>query len=1116
MRNRSAFQRLFLASTAVLVGVSRSATATTPGVTLIPISSNAYGADDTNSCSISRNNLITVGNYQYTAYYKYINNSTGTIVVGRRSSGSSSWTLVTTPYTINSSSDSLYSGDIDDHDIVAMAVDGNGDMHLSWGMHNIPLNYAISNVVSGTTFAPSFTTQTASNNPTLFSEFTADGISQATYPEFYYIPKSDGTPSGNLVFDYRNAASATGGGSGNGNTYFGTYNASNSSFTSPAEILDGGITSVNGYQNRLTYDSHGNLLMTWTWRSTPNFQSNNNILFAQSPDNGTTWYQQGGTTKYTLPIIASTSNGGTSAQVAQVVQSVVQNSSLINNSDMTVDNKDNPVIATWLTPNGNASQAVSATNNPNRQYELIYYNGSAWETSQISHRTSDTAFDTSGNEVRDLGRPIVLVDTSNRVLVVTRSEDSGMGSYKNASTPNNNLVVYWNTMASLDSASPSPWKSFALDNANMGEYELSYDSNLWSSSNTLDLFYEPVGLSGETTGTAQVLQWTESTFNFANATPSGMTWDANSTTNGIQDGSGTWNLTNTNFSDGNSNYSWNTTYTQVATFGAANAAAGTVTLGANITASSLIFNPAASGNYNIAGGGFTLALSGNPTLAGTGIATISAPIVTSGTLTKIGSGTITLSGNNTIGGAIVLGTGATSGGNVNGALCIATTAALNGATAISLTDNNSAYSVFQLNGSGGSINLPATVGFSLNADSAGAGGLAATIFENVAGNNTVAGALTLNVGGKGFGFSVDAGSLTFTAGQAINHILYLRGAGSGFFSGALSSIGSIEVDGPGTWTLGGSDTYSGSTTVAGGSLNISTGALITSTAVTVNSGGTLNAFGSLSNNTALITSGTVNFEPGFTTGIFTRMLASLNLSSGGIVNLVAAPLHANRSVLIAASLNLSGGTSAWQSNLNLASNDLIANNGSLAILTNQLQQGFNGGSNAWNGSAGITSSSASSNTSHLTALGIVQNTTTGTTSGALLYGSGTTLGLFDGISPVATDVLIKYTYYGDANLDGKIDGSDYSRIDSGFLSHGTANGWYNGDFNYDGVINGSDYTLIDNAFNTQGTSLNTAVELASITSELSSSPVSVPEPTSLSIFAIVINTLLRRRKYLSI
>ena len=75
-----------------------------------------------------------------------------------------------------------------------MAVDGNGDMHLSWGMHNIPLNYAISNPVNGATFNPTFTTQTQSNNPNLFAEFNSSGISQATYPEFYYTPNGSGAP----------------------------------------------------------------------------------------------------------------------------------------------------------------------------------------------------------------------------------------------------------------------------------------------------------------------------------------------------------------------------------------------------------------------------------------------------------------------------------------------------------------------------------------------------------------------------------------------------------------------------------------------------------------------------------------------------------------------------------------------------------------------------------------------------------------------------------------------------------------------------------------------------------------------------------------------------------
>ena len=104
-----------------------------------------------------------------------------------------------------------------------------------------------------------------------------------------------------------------------------------------------------------------------------------------------------------------------------------------------------------------------------------------------------------------------------------------------------------------------------------------------------------------------------------------------------------------------------------------------------------------------------------------------------------------------------------------------------------------------------------------------------------------------------------------------------------------------------------------------------------------------------------------------------------------------------------------------------------------------------------------------------------------------------------------SDVLVKYTYYGDTNLDGKVDGTDYSRIDNGALTHAT--GWFNGDFNYDGIINGSDYTLIDNAFNTQGAILASAI--ADSTAEIA--PTSVPEP-ALASFAIAAGIALLGRR----
>ncbi len=141
------------------------------------------------------------------------------------------------------------------------------------------------------------------------------------------------------------------------------------------------------------------------------------------------------------------------------------------------------------------------------------------------------------------------------------------------------------------------------------------------------------------------------------------------------------------------------------------------------------------------------------------------------------------------------------------------------------------------------------------------------------------------------------------------------------------------------------------------------------------------------------------------------------------------------------------------SELNLQDNDLIVHNGNLAAVTSEVISGYDNG--VWNG-AGITSSAAQANL--LTTLATVS-------AGSLPFAGNT----FDGEPVSSSDVIVKYTYYGDANLDGQVDGSDYSRTDNGFASGLT--GWQNGDYNYDGVVNGSDYTLIDNAFNRQSSPL---------------------------------------------
>jgi hypothetical protein len=207
-------------------------------------------------------------------------------------------------------------------------------------------------------------------------------------------------------------------------------------------------------------------------------------------------------------------------------------------------------------------------------------------------------------------------------------------------------------------------------------------------------------------------------------------------------------------------------------------------------------------------------------------------------------------------------------------------------------------------------------------------------------------------------------------------------------------------------------------------------------------------------------------------------LGGVNITGGA--GLTVANNAGQQVVVIAAGTT---GTSLFtvgsKSTLNLGDNalDLQASNASqgaanTTLISSYLQNGYASG--AWNGTR-ISSTNAANDAGHLTALGMLYNLNPNTNAG---YYSSTpgSLGEFDGVvNPGANDVLVRYTYYGDANLSGAVDGSDYSVIDASYNSENFQNGaptsqmsgWYNGDFNFDGVVDGSDYTLIDNAFNSQ-------------------------------------------------
>ena len=104
---------------------------------------------------------------------------------------------------------------------------------------------------------------------------------------------------------------------------------------------------------------------------------------------------------------------------------------------------------------------------------------------------------------------------------------------------------------------------------------------------------------------------------------------------------------------------------------------------------------------------------------------------------------------------------------------------------------------------------------------------------------------------------------------------------------------------------------------------------------------------------------------------------------------------------------------------------------------------------------------------------------------------------------------MKYTYGGDANLDGKINVDDYGRLD--FAAPIGLSGWFNGDFNYDGKLNVDDYGIIDFNVGIQGPPITSASEPLGGVAEPSAPITAVPEPATISVL-LGAAVLLRRRR----
>lgn len=397
---------LFLMLTFVSFGVSAQLITKETNVGL------GWSNNSVNTVIFRNSALTSFKGIQYTAYY----NPEGKMVLAKRKLNAEKWDAVITPY----------SGNVKDaHNDISIVIDLDGYLHVSWDHHDTRLRYAKSKTP--------FSLELGEEIP-----MTGNDEVKVTYPEFHNLP------NGELLFCYRSGAS------GRGNMIMKSYDVKTQKWTSLQNNLIDGENQRSAYW-QICVGKKG-IYISWVWRESWDVSTNHDICYAFSPDGGKTWQKSTGE-KYHLPITKET---------AEIAWDVPQNSSLINQTAMTVDDAGNPYIATYWDNDGVP------------QYKVVYLAEGKWNLINTNFHVNSFSLGGGGTKRIPISRPEILVDKSMLYLL-----------FRDEERDNKITLAY----ANLEK---KQWELQDISRLTVGQWEPNFDKELWNKKKELHVFSQNV------------------------------------------------------------------------------------------------------------------------------------------------------------------------------------------------------------------------------------------------------------------------------------------------------------------------------------------------------------------------------------------------------------------------------------------------------------------------------------------------------------------------------------------------------------------------------------------------------------------------------------------------